>query len=282
MQLDPELRLPTYYISHGGGPWPYMNGPMRDAHAQLEAFLKAFPRDVGLMPKGILVISAHWEETKFSVMANPAPTMIYDYSGFPEETYSVRYRAPGSPELAEQVHALLQKRGFVVEMNHTRGYDHGTYVPFSVAFPDENVPIIQLSIHRDYNPEVHLAVGRALAPLREKEILIVGSGASYHNLRDMGSGAKNTSHAFDYWLTQSLCTVGSEERSRRLRHWTDAPSARAVHPREDHLVPLFVAVGAAESEPGYRVHHEDAYFGNIASSSYRFGNPYYNPDVALQ
>jgi aromatic ring-opening dioxygenase catalytic subunit (LigB family) len=267
---DHEILLPTYFISHGGGPWPWLKQEM-PGFDQLEASLQEMSREIGITPKAILVISGHWEERNFTVMASPAPPMLYDYSGFPEHTYHIKYSAPGSPQIARRVQELLEKAGFQTHSDNFRGFDHGVFAPLVVAYPEANVPVLQLSLRRDYDPEAHLAAGRALAPLRKEGVLIIGSGLSYHNLRQMGPQASIPSRQFDEWLTDAVCGSKSEERNLKLLNWSNAPSARLAHPREDHLIPLLVAVGAAEAEPGDRVYHEDSFFGGVAVSSFRFG-----------
>ncbi|MDB5961920.1 MAG: dioxygenase, partial [Massilia sp.] len=152
-----------------------------------------------------------------------------------------------------------------------RGFDHGTFSMLYPVYPDADMPVVQLSIKHGYDPETHLAIGRALAPLRDEGILIIGSGLSFHNLRQFGPGGKLASHEFDAWLQYVLLELPPNERSAALRHWSEAPYARMAHPREDHLMPLFVALGAAEQEKAACVYHEDAFFGNLAVSSFRFG-----------
>jgi len=266
-----QRTLPTYFISHGGGPWPYMKDQMKGAYDQLAASLQQIPRQLEAMPKAVLMISGHWEERVFTVMAGTKPPMIYDYSGFPPHTYRVVYAAPGSPQTAERVRGLIEEAGFAAALDAERGFDHGTFVPLAVIYPDANVPIVQLSLKHGYDPEEHLAVGRALRPLRDEGVLIVGSGLSYHNLREFGPGAKNASAAFDRWLQQTLVAVGPVERAARLIEWEAAPAARNAHPREDHLLPLMVAVGAAGDDPGTLLYHEEDFFGGITVSSFKFG-----------
>jgi aromatic ring-opening dioxygenase catalytic subunit (LigB family) len=237
----------------------------------LATSLQAIPNQIGVTPKAILVISGHWEERDFTVMSSAAPPMIYDYSGFPEHTYHIKYSAPGAPQVARRVQELLAQAGFQTKSDPFRGFDHGVFAPLFVAYPEANVPILQLSMRSDYSPEAHLAVGRAIAPLRNEGVLIIGSGLSYHNLRQMGLKGKVPSHQFDEWLTNVVCGSKAEARNSHLIKWSQAPSARLAHPREDHLIPLLVAVGAAESELGEQFYHEDAFFGGVAVSSYRFG-----------
>jgi len=145
------------------------------------------------------------------------------------------------------------------------------FSPMKAMYPDANVPVVQLSLKRGLDPAEHLALGRALAPLRGENVLIVGSGLSYHNLRNFGPQAHGVSKAFGDWLDDTAVQSAPQERAQRLQEWASAPSARMAHPREEHLIPLMVAVGAAEQEPGERVYHEDAFMGGLVVSSYRFG-----------
>lgn len=263
-------KLPTYYISHGGGPWPYMP----DFRAQmkvLEESLVAMVNELGEKPKAVLMISGHWEETAYTVMGNPAPPMVYDYYGFPPHTYQVKYPAPGDPALAERVKSLIEAAGLPAAIDPARGFDHGTFAPLVVMYPEADVPVVQLSMRTHYDPLEHVKLGRALAPLREEGILIVGSGLSYHNLRQFGAAGKVPSEQFDAWLQTALAIESQEERTATVCDWTKAPSARIAHPREDHLIPLMTALGAAESEKAYCVYHEQNIFGGVTASSFRFG-----------
>lgn len=272
-ELSVTILLPTYFISHGGGPWTHMKRDTGNMYDALEASLKDVPRQLGgTKPRAVLVGSGHWEEDEFTVMSSARPPMIYDYHGFPAHTYEIRYDAPGSPAVAARVRELLQDAGLPVRLDAQRGYDHGTFVPLYAMYPDADVPVLQLSIKRGYDPGAHLAVGRALAPLRREGVLIIGSGLSYHNLRQMGPAAHGASKAFDDWLYETLSEADAATRRERLISWDRAPAARVAHPREDHLIPLMAALGAAENEKAYRVFHEDAFFGGVVVSSYRFGD----------
>ena len=268
-------RLPTYAISHGGGPWPWIKDLMPVDWEPLEVALQAIPAELPETPKAILVVTAHWEAPVFTVQASSEPGMIYDYGGFPPETYQIQYPAPGHPEVANRVNELLTEAGLPNAQHPTRGYDHGTFVPLYVMFPDADVPIVQMSILQSFDPEAHLAAGRALAPLRDEGVLIVGSGLpSYHDLSRMGPFSEVPSRIFDEWLTETVVDTSGDERSKRLAHWDRAPSARDAHPREDHFIPLLVAAGAAEDDAGVRNYHERGSLGgHTTSSAYRFGVP---------
>jgi aromatic ring-opening dioxygenase catalytic subunit (LigB family) len=204
------------------------------------------------------------------VMSGAHPPMVYDYSGFPEHTYRIRYAAPGAPAIARRVRELLDGAGFVSREDPARGFDHGTFTPLAVMYPDADVPVLQLSLKNGYDPQEHLAAGRALAPLRGEGVVVLASGLSYHNLRQFGPGAKAASKAFDDWLTRAV-KLPPRERTEQLEQWMRAPSARQAHPQEDHLIPLMVAVGAAENEPAEVVYHQDDLMGGVAATSYRFG-----------
>lgn len=264
-------RLPTYYISHGGGPWPWLKDQNFMDTSVLERSLQAMPREIGVEPRAVLVVSAHWETPEFTVQSNPNPSMVYDYGGFPEFTYHIQYPAPGSPEVADRVSELLDLAAIANRQDPNRGFDHGMYAPMYAAWPDADVPMLQLSIQHGYRPDAHLAVGRALAPLRDEGVLIVGSGLSYHNLRLFGGPASaQPSREFDDWLNQAM-HADPRARVDALRHWEAAPSARIAHPAEDHLIPLMVAVGAAEDEAAVRTYHQNDFGGSTTASSFRFG-----------
>ncbi|HMR97305.1 MAG TPA: class III extradiol ring-cleavage dioxygenase [Microthrixaceae bacterium] len=267
-----DTMLPTYFISHGGGPWPWIKDLLPGDWGPLERSLQSIPVHLGAPPRAVLVVSGHWEEPVATVQTHPHPPMLYDYGGFPEFTYRIQYPAPGSPEVAARVGGLLSDAGIAHAEDPDRGFDHGTFVPLHVMYPDATVPVLQLSICHGYDPAAHLAAGRALAPLRDEGVLIVGSGFTYHNLREIGPGAVEPSRQFSAWLDEVLVTGPVDERSGRLLDWADAPGARRSHPAADHLIPLMVAVGAAEGEPGTRFYHEtDAMGAGISSSSFRFG-----------
>jgi aromatic ring-opening dioxygenase catalytic subunit (LigB family) len=231
--------------------------------------LERIPAQLPVKPDAILVISGHWEETDFAVMANPSPPMVYDYSGFPDYLYHIRYGAPGVPHLARRVHSLLQAAGLPTHLDAQRGFDHGTYSLLAVAYPEATVPVMQVSLQEGYDPAAHLQLGRALAPLRDEGILIIGSGMSYHNFHPVNP--REDSALFDSWLRQTLVESAPQQRSRRLLEWAQAPAARAAHPREDHLIPLHAAVGAAGEDRAEIVYRQDDYLGRITLSSFRFG-----------
>ena len=241
-----SARLPVLYLPHGGGPWPFVElgfGERSELDA-MATYLRSVSAIAPTRPRALLVISAHWEERVPTVMTSPAPPMLYDYYGFPPESYTITWPAPGDPALAGRVRALLASAGIESAEDARRGFDHGTFVPLKLAFPQADVPTVQLSLVQGLDPRTHLAIGRALAPLRDEGVLIVGSGMSYHNLRAFGPRAAPISEAFDAWMRQA-CAAPRAEREARLTAWASAPAARAAHPREEHLIPLMVIAGAA-------------------------------------
>jgi aromatic ring-opening dioxygenase catalytic subunit (LigB family) len=241
---------------------------------QLEASLHEVRRELGQAPRAVLMISGHWEADRFLLSSAARPPMVFDYSGFPEHTYRIRYDAPGAPALAETVRTMLERGGVASGLDPQRGFDHGTFTLMHTMYPDAEMPLVQLSLKADYDPAEHMKVGELIAPLRDEGVLIVGSGFSFHDTRAMRSGAgAEASAAFDGWLNDTLVNSLPDERRLRLLHWSAAPAARAAHPREDHLIPLMVAVGAAGDDAGARVYHQSDFMGAITASSYRFGAP---------
>lgn len=267
-------RQPVIFLPHGGGPWPFVKlGFASDAEdADMRAYLVGLPAAVkagtAVAPRAILVISAHWEEAVPTVMTSTAPPLLFDYYGFPKASYELTWPAPGDPALAARVQALLEGAGFPTAKDAERGFDHGTFVPLKVAFPEARIPVVQLSLVAGLDPAVHLAMGRALAPLRDEGVLIVGSGMTYHNLRSFGSQSAPVAEAFDAWLCEAT-TSSPAERDRRLTAWTKAPAARLAHPREEHLIPLMVCAGAAGDDVG-RVGWHGKWAG-LRLSAHHFG-----------
>ena len=187
--------LPTYFLSHGGGPWPFMKEQYGATYDILEASLADIPRQVGGKPTAVLVISSHWEEREPTLSSGERPPMIYDYRGFPAHTYQIEYAAPGSPALAARAAALLAGSGIPAQLDELRGFDHGTVSMLYPVFPEADVPVVRLSLRFGFDPMQHIAMGRALAPLRSEGVLIVGSGLSFHNLRQFGPVGKLASRA---------------------------------------------------------------------------------------
>lgn len=259
-------RMPVIYLPHGGGPWPLMDDP-RGMYAGLEAYLRGLLDGLPRRPKAVLMISAHWEEPTPTVMSATAPTMLYDYGGFPAHTYEFEWPGPGDAALAGRVRELLEGAGIDSAADEERGFDHGTFVPMMLIDPEAQMPTVQLSLQRGLDPARHRAIGRALAPLRDEGVLILGSGMSYHNLRAMLGRAPSIaedSQAFDDWLVASAAEP-AQRRDAALDDWQGAPKARACHPREEHLLPLMVVAGAAGADRG-RVSFSDRLLGARVSA----------------
>jgi aromatic ring-opening dioxygenase catalytic subunit (LigB family) len=262
-------KFPTLFISHGGGPWPFVDG-MREMFAKTAEEFRALPARLPEKPKAVLVITGHWEAPGFSVSTAAHPPMDYDYSGFPPHTYQLQYPAPGSPELAARVTELLADNGIVCGQDPKRGFDHGTFVPLGLMFPQADVPIVLLSLKSGYDPAEHIGVGQMLEPLRDEGILILGSGLTYHNMRGFGNPASTpVAAAFEHYLNDAVTQADPELRNQMLVDWTDAPGARLAHPREDHLIPLMVVAGAAGADLGERIFVDHAMA--VDMGNYQFG-----------
>lgn len=269
MTANPQ-RQPAIFLPHGGGPCFFMDwtwGPA-DTWNATKHFLEGLAATLPAPPKAIVVVSGHWEESAFTASAAPQPKLIFDYSGFPEHTYRLTWPAPGDPELAAQVAELLSEAGLPAAVNTSRGFDHGVFVPLKVAFPEARIPVVSLSLAGSLDPAMHLAAGRALAPLRDEGVLIVGSGMSFHNLRAyLRPETVDRARAFDAWLTRAVESP-APERKAFLTGWRNAPFAAFAHPREEHLIPLMVAAGAGGDAPGNRIFTDEPM--GAAISAYRF------------
>ncbi len=263
-------RQPTIFIPHGGGPCFFMDwtwGPA-DTWLKTQRFLEGLAATLPSAPKAILVISGHWEEPAFTASTAAQPKLIFDYSGFPEDTYRLTWPAPGQPELAARVASRLADAGLPSALSENRGYDHGVFVPLKVAFPAAEIPVVTLSVAASLDPALHLAAGRALAPLRDEGILIVASGMSFHNLGAyFQPQTLERARAFDAWLTKAVAS-SAPERDAHLANWRNAPFAAFAHPREEHFIPLLVAAGAGGDAPGERIFTDEPM--GAAISAFRF------------
>jgi aromatic ring-opening dioxygenase catalytic subunit (LigB family) len=246
-------RQPTLYIPHGGGPCFFMDWNPPGIWDRMADFLRGLVATLPARPRAVLLVSGHWLEAAFTAGSHPRPPLIYDYYGFPEHTYHLRYDAPGDPVLAARVQELLADAGLPAGIDAQRGYDHGVFIPLKLVLPDADVPVVPLSLLASLDASAHLAAGRALAPLRDEGVLIVGSGMSFHNMRAYGDSSFGpVSDAFDAWLTAAV-EAEPAARDARLASWDEAPNARLSHPprAEEHLLPLMVAAGAAGE--GHRI-----------------------------
>ena len=236
------------FIPHGGGPLPLLD---EVGNADLNRFLRGIPKTI-TRPDAIVVFSAHWEESVVSITASAVPPMLYDYYGFPPETYQYQYPAPGHPLLAGRVQELLQQAGIEAKLDHERGFDHGLFIPLMLMYPEADIPCIQVSLSTSLDAGEHLRIGRSLATLKSENLLFLGSGFSFHNLEQFMSKRDDAvdprNQAFEDWLTQTCCNPGltEEQREARLQDWLAAPHARYCHPRGEHLLPLQVCYGVGQ------------------------------------
>ncbi|MBT7069388.1 MAG: dioxygenase [Anaerolineae bacterium] len=236
------------YLSHGGGPLPILGDR---GHQAMVDFMTWLPSQLR-KPDAILVISAHWEESVATLVGANNPPLYYDYYGFPSEAYEITYPASGHPALVERVAALLEKNNISSRIDMERGFDHGTFIPLKLMYPKADIPVIQLSLLRGLDSAAHIALGDALDELLQENILIIGSGTSFHNLNAFFGSKPDApdpgNDAFQNWLIKT-CTasLSQEEREEHLIAWEKAPAARYCHPREEHLLPLHVCIGMAKT-----------------------------------
>ena len=264
-------RLPTFYLPHGGGPCFFTDntrGPA-DMWAPMAAFLRVLIATLPEKLRAVVVVSGHWEEAAFTVNSAAHPPLLFDYYGFPEHTYRLQYPAPGSPALAGRVRGLLEGAGMATGEDAQRGLDHGVFIPFMLILPDADVPVVEVSLRSDLDAGEHLRAGQALAPLRDEGVLIVGTGMSFHNMRAFGPGAAAPSKQFDTWLSAAVTAPSALARNDALTAWERAPAARASHPREEHLLPLMVAAGAAGTDLGHKVFEGEVLGATV--SGFQFG-----------
>jgi aromatic ring-opening dioxygenase catalytic subunit (LigB family) len=244
----PAQKAQLVYLSHGGGPLPILGDP---GHAAMVGFLRRLGPRLR-RPDAILTVSAHWEERVATVQGGATPDLLYDYYGFPEESYHLTYPAPGDPALAGRVVDLLTENGITSGVDYERGFDHGLFIPLMLMFPEADVPALQLSLRHDLDAQAHIDLGKALGGLMQQNILVVGSGFSFHNMYAFDWRASDApdprNDAFQDWLVDVCVGEGTqqEERERRLVQWESAPEARYAHPREEHLLPLHVCAGMAQ------------------------------------
>jgi len=245
------IKMPAMYLPHGGGPSFFMTGERKLRYQAPEDFLRTIHSTLPATPKAILIVTAHWETHIPTFTGGASPALIYDYYGFPPETYQIQYPAPGEPEVAKRAAELLQQAGFPVQVDNDYGWDHGVFIPLKVMFPEADVPVVAMSIHPSLDPVLHCKLGQALSRLRDEGVLVIGSGMSFHNLRNFSQGGP-ASEQFHTWLDLAL-SGNQAERTERLMHWSTAPGGAESHPREEHLIPLMVASGAGSDAPGRRM-----------------------------
>jgi 4,5-DOPA dioxygenase extradiol len=257
--------FPALFVSHGAPTLAV------EQHATVE-FLKRLGGTLG-RPESILCVSAHWTTDVPAVSSAARPETIHDFGGFPEELYQMRYPAPGAPHLAVRVRGLLGEAGLACTISPTRGLDHGAWVPLKLIYPEADVPVTQLSVQPQLGPEHHFRLGRALAPLREECVLMLATGSATHNLSRIGRGEVPPGWAseFDEWLFRKISDGAVEEL---LDYRQLAPHAAVAHPTDEHLLPLFVAMGAGSGESATRGRslHRGWTWGSLSMAAYGFGS----------
>ncbi|SJL84186.1 DODA-type extradiol aromatic ring-opening family dioxygenase [Vibrio palustris] len=243
------------YIAHGGGPMPLLGDA---SHAEMVTELQALAGRLA-KPSAILVISAHWEEKVPTITAGAHPSLIYDYYGFPAETYELTYPAPGEPKLAQEIYDCLKSSGVDAKLDTQRGWDHGVFVPLMLMYPDASIPVVELSLVAGLDATQHVDLGAALAELDYDNLLVIGSGFSFHNMRAFGAPntgvVKEQNEAFDVWLQETCSSTQLDEaqRTQRFIEWNQAPGAQFCHPREEHLMPVHICYGMAQKPSDFVV-----------------------------
>ena len=241
-----SIQTQIVYFSHGGGPLPILGDA---GHKAMVNFMLKLPSRLR-KPEAILVISAHWEEGIATLLGGQTPSMYYDYYGFPEKAYEITYPAPGNPELANRIAGLLNKNKIAARIDDRRGFDHGLFIPLKLMYPQADIPSLQLSLIRGLDPTAHIDLGKALRELMSENILVIGSGFSFHNMQAFSWEGENApdpdNEAFQDWLIEVCAGPKSQpEREQLTIDWQNAPFARYCHPREEHLLPLHVCLGMA-------------------------------------
>jgi len=251
-------RLPCVFVNHGGGPLPLIG-----QQPEVADLMSSYPKSLKQAPTKILVVSAHWETERPIVSSGSRHSLLFDYNGFPPETYHLSYEAPGDPELAQRVQELLTEAGSGCDADDERGWDHGVFVPLMLMFPEANIPVVSLSVLASQSADEQMKIGEALQPLRDEGVLIVGSGMSFHNFKHFyqkGPEIKvglDHSVVWDKWLQDVMTDddIDADTRRARLTAWDEAPSAREAHPvgAAEHLMPLFAVVGAGGAGQARRI-----------------------------
>jgi aromatic ring-opening dioxygenase catalytic subunit (LigB family) len=232
------------YFSHGGGPLPILNDPSHDKMIQFMIDLPTIIR----RPDSIIVFSAHWEDDVVTIQSGSSPEIMYDYFGFPDAAYNLKYPCKGSSDLAKRAADLFLKSGIEYRLDEKRPYDHGSYIPLKMMYPDADIPVIQISLNHNLDPLTHLNIGKALKPLLDENILIIGSGFSFHNMRRFDWEGRNLEDQLNNEFQDKLIEICCGEKDEEVKweyfiDWDKLPGARYCHPREEHLLPLLVCAG---------------------------------------
>jgi aromatic ring-opening dioxygenase catalytic subunit (LigB family) len=259
------MKYPAVFVNHGGGPLPLMGRQPNLVKNMKEIVSKFLPKDNP--PSAIVVLSAHWESDPISITSGLNPSLYFDYSGFPQETYAYDYPVRGNPALARKIHDLLREHGLPSRLDDQRGFDHGVFVPLMIMFPDATIPVVEVSLHKSLDATINMEIGKALEALRDDNILLLGSGYTFHNMHSIFYPSQQSikgSQDFNNWLKDTIlfpnknhleqqnCSAGDEvssdsdyqQRIHLLGQWEIAPGARISHPREEHLLPLLIVAAA--------------------------------------
>lgn len=244
-------------------------GPAAPMWQPMQAYLAGLIESLPERPKAILMVSGHWETPEVTVHVGDGQPLTYDYSGFPAHTYQLQWPSHGAPDVARRAAALLNDAGFATAEETDRGWDHGVFIPMMVAVPGADIPLVQMSLRADLDPAAHIAIGRALAPLRDEGVLIVGSGMSFHNMRARGKQTTPVADEWDAALTAAVTDVDPARRAARIADWETLPHARFAHPEAEHLLPLMVALGAGGDDAAVCDYRDHVIGWTV--SGYRFG-----------
>eukprot|EP00804_Cyclotella_cryptica_P005828 CCRYP_000132-RA/>CCRYP_000132-RA protein AED:0.00 eAED:0.00 QI:127/-1/1/1/-1/1/1/300/302 len=262
--------LPTIFLNHGGGPLPLLNRQPSIA----SSIQNSLPSDI---PSAILIISAHYESAPIAIQSRLRHKLLFDYYGFPPESYQYKYSPAGDEKLAQRIHTLLAESNVPSQFESERGLDHGMFVPLMLMYPEAEIPVVGLSLHPSLDVDIHLTIGKALRPLRQDNVLIIGSGYAFHNMQYLLRPTEFSiqySKEFDLWLRSVFVgKINNAHLENKLVNWKEeAPHATECHPREEHLIPLFVVAAAAGEEAVGEVdaHVEGKAAGEHVVSNFRF------------
>eukprot|EP00026_Physarum_polycephalum_P011974 Phypoly_transcript_12227.p1 GENE.Phypoly_transcript_12227~~Phypoly_transcript_12227.p1 ORF type:complete len:279 (+),score=55.45 Phypoly_transcript_12227:262-1098(+) len=274
--VSTNTRMPTVFVSHGGGPVFFMDSQPGDRiHDMAKGSdpvksVERLAKQLGAeKPSAIVCVTAHWEGShKVQVSGGAEYTkLLYDYGGFPDYTYKIEYKAPAHPQLAKRITELLRNKGIASDLDKTRGWDHGVFVPLKVMYPSADIPLVAISILQSYDPQTHINIGKALAPLRDEGVLIVGSGYATHNF----GGAPLAKNQFVDAASDAITNATPEQREKIFVEWEKLPGARDAHRQEDHLMPLHVVLGAAGEDKGKVLYRRETFGGMFVFCHWAFG-----------
>jgi 4,5-DOPA dioxygenase extradiol len=251
IKMDTKQRMPTVFLAHGGGPLPLLNDKShKEMVNKSKELAKLIPK-----PKAILIISAHWEEKEFTILETTNPDLLFDYYGFPDESYSYKYPAPLAKDVNSKLKEIFSKAGVKLNSETNRGFDHGVFVPLLLMYPNADIPISQISLKSSLDAETHFKMGNLISSIRDDGVLIFASGMSFHNMSGFFNPSKEIKDGnikFHEYLKDSLTNkdLDQAKREKNLINWKNSPnnSGKLCHPREEHLIPMYVAAGAASGK----------------------------------